>query len=142
MRYTSPFEKFVLLTIALLAITATMYYTAPSWNPPKNDSGISKCKQMTKDIRSTDNKLGDISVKMTPEQYRKNRDAFANSRYPELQDAGVKFVESVRLMDQLNEEEMGEEGLALLLATERHFNAVRTACANHGVYVPQIIGTP
>lgn len=139
MRYTSPFEKFVLLTIALLAITATMYFTAPAWNPPKkDDTGVTKCEEMARNISS--NKKLDVSVKMTTEQYEKNRDAFANSRYPDLQDAGTKFVESVRLMDKLTDEELGNgQGLDVLVAMKRHYDTLRVACSNHGVYVPQLV---
>jgi hypothetical protein len=101
------------------------------------DSGIAACEA----IASKGSKTGPAKTAGTTkaEEYRALRDVFANSRYAEIRDPGVRFVDLLRQVEGMGKN-AGLGALAFLGPMTESYAALSGGCAEHGYTLPAMGG--
>ena len=125
---------FIFLTVLIAALFLTGAITL-TVKDSVQDSGVLACQEMSANIEK--GKSSTVQTKASDSDYEKVRKPYADSKYDDLRDAGIKFVDSVKQLDRAVDKNDGS-ALEPLIATKRYHDELRTACANHGSYVPRL----
>jgi len=99
------------------------------------DPGVVACQEMTENIEKGNPST--VQIKATDTDYEKARKPYAESKYQDLRDAGVNFVESVKQLDRAVDKDDGS-ALEPLIESKKYHDELRIACAQHGAYVPRL----
>lgn len=133
----SALIAFVVTAVAVFGIFSV--FNAVLWSSVQKDSGIAACEDMAK--RASDSASGEKTTEtMTEAQYKDARAPFENSKYPELKIAGMNMVDTIKdASDTLNKND-ADLATAMLVLTnlKTDWAALQTACAAHGVTLPQL----
>lgn len=120
----------------LAAVVALVAFAGVGWfvydQFIRTDSGIAACEAM-----AADKKVGNGTADgtFTEQEYRDARAIFTESRHEDIEAAGVKMVD---LLWQLEQVDTDNDLAAALLYGQRATDAMgemTTACANHGIVV-------
>lgn len=101
----------------------------------QQDSGITACQEIKANAESGKKSSG---AKMTEEQYKAKRAPFENSEFADLKVAGTNLVDSIYQMDQKKDDGNLTNALVTLHTIQNQYAALQTACANHGVDLPNL----
>jgi hypothetical protein len=116
---------------------------------PFKDSGVAMCEQMRdSQAKGTQAKIpGSTSSdgKWDIDTYHKVRKQFADSRYTDLRDAGTKLIDLAWQLFGMtsNSNSDGALGAALMMGGQimQDYSSLAGACANHGVDIPNKLGS-
>ncbi|HEX5994281.1 MAG TPA: hypothetical protein VFY84_03970 [Jiangellales bacterium] len=100
------------------------------------DSGVEACKAMAANTKTVSNTepSGDED-KLTQEEYDKIRDLFADSRYDDIREPGLRLIDTVwGIQNTPRDDELGA-AFAALGTMMQDMGSLRTGCKNHGVQI-------
>ena len=125
---------FVVLGILALLVGGGYF----GWQKFGPDSGVAICKEIAKD-----NKVGgsknDPNDKLTEKEYKQIREAFQDSRDPEIKQHGTALIDAFWQVSQLKDgEEMG--ALMFVGTITSAYSGLTGACAKHDVTIPPMSG--
>lgn len=122
------------LVLALASILIERSNLVPAGVPVIGmDKGLAICKAMAGDKNPVGNGPGD---ELTTAEIRQVRQAFADSRYAEIREPGVKLMDMAAQIGQMSEDDMG----LLMFASSftESYAALSGGCSQHGYEIPAL----
>lgn len=133
----------VIVIGAILAVIALFFMSDSSSASPgvrlvPVDSGISECKQIAKN--ATSNKNEDTSKAMTKTDLASKTAPFTQSKYSDIRLAGTAMVATLYKIDNQGDDATIDLGTSMVTLTtlEVKYAALQSACAAHGVSLPDL----